>query len=1287
MYEPRDQLSRALAAATVGISADSRSGTGFFVGTGLVLTCAHVLHDATGPVTGRWKGRELELTRVDEWYQPGDEGGPDLALLRVADAVDATAVGLADVVAPGDELYVQGYPDGAYRAGDSVVLTAQGPSTRSDDVVLERADGQVTAGFSGSPVLNWRTGMVCAVVRIADNTPGKTPLVRLTPVSAVLDAFAGVLVRDASASWRDILSDSQLRSAESRHPGSRLRAYLRAILDDEAAQITGPFGVSGEALAAVHQAPRLASADGEPVSVDGLIGDYSVLTGEAGVGKSSLLRLLRRDTARRLLAGEPVGFVPVLVKASALDGNGRSRSARIADAVGLELGHLVSDPLVGDDFRGEALPGTPWLLLADGFDEILRPEVRLRVLGALATARGEPYLRVLLATRPLPPAEEHLLRTREVPGVSLLPFTPGQSRALVKALLGHFMDDAGEDTDHAARLTMRIEASQIADLARIPLVTTMLAVLYAADPLRELPQNRNELYEMYVQHFLDRQKTEFHVLPRLLEIAGDFPGGPDAVTRLLDGIRDLLTAYAVHQRGDDGQLPLGRFAGKWAETLRPAGFTPAVWHRTIDDLVRQTGLVVRDDFTHATIADYLAADHVTALRLDRQITISAATASFHIAAERSYLSFLAGGWVGRHLAHLRCFCERLADGSPLHLDFLVTLSEDGVEVPADVIELTIERLEVASNNPKKGAQGRVVSAALLRRLNRERAVPRLRLLAYEPRCSELTDSISAVPNLWALDATTLFLEVRPEEADALLRFQVIDNRRTDASRLRAARERQSRGLPHASFTFTLLITDREVANETRLDALRDLTRIDLAEAHKQARGLIRDRTIRVDAAIVLAEAAPSPGFGLLAELSEHSGIEAERCHAAAHLLRSPEHRPTAVAALVDLLAGERLTAAERWVAIAALSEAGHPDAPRMTEEIALGDGPIDPAVRLLAAHVLVTTRPDQAERMLPLAATIGAYEPALAFDLLSECVARAPQEGVQHVVDFLTSFSRYDPADDLLCATWFPRFAGLLAELDEEQCAAAMSRIVHDPAGFRCRREAEEFWGRIAPGPCADHLVKVATFRCRAGGFNRRVFDLLGGTTEAEYALARLSRVDQSQAVAVARDAIAAFVDDDPRWTGLVAAAAGVLAQHLGQPGRDILASLALDPRRDPAARVAVAGKLRRHDEAEADRVTMRIINEPRVSRILLEMGGHRLLGRDDEVRFLTGCLWDASTPAQLRAIAVHRLLDVDPDLTLRILLGLTETEPPAERAWADQHLRMAMEELEILERRVSEGV
>ena len=120
----RGELATALRDTTLALSTTSSVGTEFFVAPGLVLTCAHVVGNVSSAlgsslptVRGLWRDQPLELQVVPEWFLPKDDGGPDLALLRIVGEVTHPVAAMAGIAEPGDDLWAYGYPDGCTEPG------------------------------------------------------------------------------------------------------------------------------------------------------------------------------------------------------------------------------------------------------------------------------------------------------------------------------------------------------------------------------------------------------------------------------------------------------------------------------------------------------------------------------------------------------------------------------------------------------------------------------------------------------------------------------------------------------------------------------------------------------------------------------------------------------------------------------------------------------------------------------------------------------------------------------------------------------------------------------------------------------------------------------------------------------------------------------------------------------------------------------------------------------------------------------------------------------------------
>ncbi|MEU8525957.1 MULTISPECIES: trypsin-like peptidase domain-containing protein [Streptomyces] len=149
-------------------------GTGFLVAPGYVVTCAHVAGSAPGtwvPVV--WGGAEYTgVVRAASAAARGDGlwPYPDLAIVELADPPAWHPCVWLDTlpIASGTELTAVGF-SGVYdrraAAERMALLTVGGRHSFQGGPMVELTGGEVNHGLSGGPVLNHRSGGVCAVVK------------------------------------------------------------------------------------------------------------------------------------------------------------------------------------------------------------------------------------------------------------------------------------------------------------------------------------------------------------------------------------------------------------------------------------------------------------------------------------------------------------------------------------------------------------------------------------------------------------------------------------------------------------------------------------------------------------------------------------------------------------------------------------------------------------------------------------------------------------------------------------------------------------------------------------------------------------------------------------------------------------------------------------------------------------------------------------------------------------------------------------------------------------------
>ncbi|MFF4448280.1 NACHT domain-containing protein [Streptomyces sp. NPDC001502] len=198
-----------------------------------------------------------------------------------------------------------------------------------------------------------------------------------------------------------------------------------------------------------------------------------VVLGDPGGGKTELLRRHLLDVCRQWGNGVRSAALPVLVHAP-----------------------LLSEaPLAAPFFAHPPAPGSHWLVLLDGLDEITNAQARREVLRDTvrwAAERRETH-RLVIATRHL--SEEEQSDLREVAPVcfELLRLEAGDVRELAAAWLG---------PDHVDSLMAAVAEARLADLVKLPMIGAIVCQLHRAHPDRPLGSTRGEIYDFFISQLM-----------------------------------------------------------------------------------------------------------------------------------------------------------------------------------------------------------------------------------------------------------------------------------------------------------------------------------------------------------------------------------------------------------------------------------------------------------------------------------------------------------------------------------------------------------------------------------------------------------------------------------------------------------------------------------------------------------------------------------------------------------------------------------------------------------------
>lgn len=311
--------------------------------------------------------------------------------------------------------------------------------------------------------------------------------------------------------------------------------------------------------------------------------DHLVITGGPGQGKSTLSLRLAADIAGRwgdeemTPLTEPV--VPLRLTARELATKlDLPFPQALSESVAAEYGALLACPVPAQSL-GERMAGCRWLLLVDGLDEVADADQRNRLVDVLTawTTAESPY-RVVLTTRPVEGAALAPLQRIGVARYELQPFD--------EEALHRFADNWFDGEGDRSQLFMRqVREAHLVELAEVPLLATIAAIIFEQHGGRPLPGNRYALYEAYLKY--------------LRTGPGPFDPWLDAVLEHLGRVRleaDTSLVTAAHT---------------WAADHIPAADLGCDWRDRLIARLAAVGPIARrgDDigFIHHSFAEHLAA--------------------------------------------------------------------------------------------------------------------------------------------------------------------------------------------------------------------------------------------------------------------------------------------------------------------------------------------------------------------------------------------------------------------------------------------------------------------------------------------------------------------------------------------------------------------------------------------------------------------------------------------------------------------------------------------------------
>ncbi|MGW0929515.1 NACHT domain-containing protein [Streptomyces sp. NPDC002644] len=441
-----------------------------------------------------------------------------------------------------------------------------------------------------------------------------------------------------------------------------------------------------------------------------------LLRGEAGCGKTTMLRWLAVTAARGAFTGDLAGrngLIPIFVKLREYSGRPLPRPEAMLDG--------VASPIAGIMPRGwveRHLDSGRVLLLIDGVDELPDRERRpvRQWLRTLLTAY--PDIHVVVTSRPAAAAADWLAG-QSFTHVSVERMTPADLAAFVRQWHRAVREAGGalpcpvEELPQYEQslLTSLMDRPHLQHLAGTPLLAAMLCAMHL-NRGRRLPRDRMELY-----------RNALHTLVHDRDAERNVPSAVDGKLSLGDKLvllRDLAWRLSDNNRS---QIDVARAAAYVGARLRAMRhLDPMDGAEVLEQLRDRSGVlrspaVDRLDFVHRTFQEYLAAEEAS-----EEDRIGNLIGRAHLDVWRETIIMAAGhANRGQREELINGILDR-ADTEPRHARALRLLAASCQETMPTVPDALAQRLETAVDQllpPRRKTDPpalAVVGSSLLRRM-------------------------------------------------------------------------------------------------------------------------------------------------------------------------------------------------------------------------------------------------------------------------------------------------------------------------------------------------------------------------------------------------------------------------------------------------------------------------------------------------------------------------------------------------------------------------------------------
>ncbi|MBD2028395.1 HEAT repeat domain-containing protein [Phormidium sp. FACHB-322] len=434
----------------------------------------------------------------------------DLALLQYSPLpdVEVPCVYLGEAFQPRDDLYTYGYPD-SFLQGTSVTGVCEGSATENGSELLVFKLAQVRPGLSGAPLLNWRTGQVCGMIKFT-----KDRTIDLgggaIPTRVILEQFPQLRdqqrqFHQANCRWHDLVTKPQGEVD--------FEPYLQALtttyhnwwthytLTDATGRIAAPkpegaspfdFGLMVKAAVKETDGPGSDPKSEEREKIERLpvlegirkyADNHVLLVGRPGSGKSTaLIRLLLEEATQALQQGE--GQVPILVELRYWNTSIQGLIQGFLQRHGLKLNDSTLSKLLG---QGR------FLLLIDGLNELPSESARTQLS---AFRRNHPKVPMIFTTRDLGLGGDLGIEKK----LEMQPLTEPQMKDFIRAYV-----------PHQAESMLRQLNTRLREFGQTPLLLWMLCEVFQQSPNRQMPTNLAEVFRAFTTMYEDSSVRKHEV--------------------------------------------------------------------------------------------------------------------------------------------------------------------------------------------------------------------------------------------------------------------------------------------------------------------------------------------------------------------------------------------------------------------------------------------------------------------------------------------------------------------------------------------------------------------------------------------------------------------------------------------------------------------------------------------------------------------------------------------------------------------------------------------------------